>query len=134
MQDCLTEVVGIRLATQQTDSQHHAHARMSSKPPPPLLQHGAYLGFCIDAQDIYVVPDHLYKPIQVPLMVRTHRTVMWELVNDIQLLHGDLHAVVRLAVWFGKMPKTIDAGFHFAPAEQNDMQTSMIVTYMHHLC
>lgn len=67
-------------------------------PSHPPAQPWAYLGFCVDAQDIYVVPDHLYKPIQVPLMVRTHRTVMWQLVNDVQLLHSDLHAVSRWAV------------------------------------
>lgn len=52
----------------------------------------SYLGLGVDSQHVYVVPYHFYKAVQIPFMVCAHGAVMGQLVNDIQLLHCDLHA------------------------------------------
>ena len=44
----------------------------------------------VDPDQVEVLPDSLQESIQVPLLVRGNRTVMFHLIQQTEFLHGDL--------------------------------------------
>ena len=48
------------------------------------------LGFGVHPDEVQVLPDHVHQSVQVPLQVRAHRAVVWQLGDDIELLQRDL--------------------------------------------